>query len=52
MIRLLPAISLLVSSPVSAAVPLCPYEVKAAYPHDPEAFTQGLLFRGDYLSTH
>jgi glutaminyl-peptide cyclotransferase len=48
MIRLLAAI-LVVSSPVSAAVPLCPYEVRAAYPHDSQAFTQGLLFRDGYL---
>lgn len=49
MIRRLAVILLLASCPASAAVPLCPYEVQTSYPHDPEAYTQGLLFRDGYL---
>jgi glutamine cyclotransferase len=32
-----------------AAVPVYGYEVKHSYPHDPQAFTQGLLFRNGIL---
>lgn len=33
----------------SAAVPVYSYEVVNVYPHDPHAFTQGLLFDGGFL---
>jgi glutamine cyclotransferase len=35
--------------PVPAAVPVHGYEVVRAYPHDPDAFTQGLIFRDGFL---
>jgi glutaminyl-peptide cyclotransferase len=39
------------SAPVQAqpAPPVYGYEVVREYPHDPEAFTQGLIFRDGYL---
>lgn len=36
-------------SVAGAAVPVYGYEVKHSYPHDPQAFTQGLLFRNGVL---
>ncbi|WP_028102244.1 glutaminyl-peptide cyclotransferase [Pseudoduganella violaceinigra] len=33
----------------SAAVPVQGYAIKAAYPHDPQAFTQGLFFKDGFL---
>jgi len=33
----------------SAAVPVQGYSIKAAYPHDPQAFTQGLFFKDGFL---
>lgn len=36
-------------TPVQAAIPVYSYVVKNAYPHDPEAFTQGLFFRDGHL---
>jgi glutamine cyclotransferase len=35
--------------PAPAATPVHGYEVVREYPHDPEAFTQGLIFRGGFL---
>lgn len=32
-----------------AALPVCGYRVKQSYPHDPQAFTQGLFYRDGYL---
>lgn len=32
-----------------AGVPVWTYEIVKAYPHDPDAFTQGLLFRDGFL---
>jgi glutamine cyclotransferase len=33
----------------SPAVPVLSYDVVASYPHDPEAFTQGLIYRDGFL---
>lgn len=35
--------------PVSADTPVCSYEVVASFPHDPQAFTQGLVFHEGML---
>ena len=45
------ALALLGSAPAlaRAAVPVYGYEVKRSFPHDPQAFTQGLLFRDGIL---
>jgi glutamine cyclotransferase len=48
------ALVLLAAAPLvpvmaGAAVPVYGYEVKHSYPHDPQAFTQGLLFRNGML---
>ena len=32
-----------------AATPVSGYRVVNAYPHDPEAYTQGLIYRGGFL---
>ena len=32
-----------------AAIPVYGYFVKNTYPHDPQAFTQGLLFKDGHL---
>lgn len=53
--RVLPVILLLVPpsapvpTPTSGSVPLYTYRVKAVYPHDPLAFTQGLVYTGGIL---
>lgn len=39
----------LAAAPAQAAIPVYSYVVKNAFPHDPEAFTQGLLFRDGFL---
>jgi glutamine cyclotransferase len=31
------------------SIPICSYEVVRSYPHDPRAFTQGLLFKDGFL---
>ncbi len=36
-------------APVTPAPPVHGYEVVREYPHDPEAFTQGLIFRDGFL---
>ena len=36
-------------APATAAAPVYGYEVVREYPHDPEAFTQGLIFRDGFL---
>ncbi|EFL50430.1 glutamine cyclotransferase [Solidesulfovibrio fructosivorans JJ]] len=46
---LLLAWALLSSAPALAAAPSFPVQVVAAIPHDPDAFTQGLLFHGGAL---
>jgi glutaminyl-peptide cyclotransferase len=33
----------------SKSIPVFSYDVVKAYPHDPKAFTQGLIFRGGFL---
>src|SRR6187402_1008091 len=33
----------------SGSMPVSGYEVVKAYPHDPDAFTQGLIFHEGYL---
>jgi glutamine cyclotransferase len=37
------------SAPASAAVPVYGYQVLRAYPHDPQAFTEGLFYRDGEL---
>jgi glutamine cyclotransferase len=37
------------ASPLTVSAPVYTYEVVATYPHDPTAFTQGLVFDGDVL---
>ncbi|MGO4776944.1 glutaminyl-peptide cyclotransferase, partial [Lysobacter sp. 2RAB21] len=32
-----------------SGLPVYSYKVVATYPHDPQAFTQGLIFRGGFL---
>jgi glutaminyl-peptide cyclotransferase len=47
---LLLAAALHFAGPAQAAPPrVCSYEVVKAYPHDPRAFTQGLLYRDGHL---
>src|SRR5205085_4371595 len=36
-------------TPAADKIPTYTYEVKHVYPHDPAAFTQGLIFRADVL---
>ncbi len=38
-----------VSSAVEEAPPVYGYEIVRVYPHDPEAFTQGLVYEGGFL---
>ena len=40
---------LLAAAPAPAPIPVVPAEVVRTYPHDPRAFTEGLLFHGGYL---
>lgn len=43
-------LSTALGAPVAdAAIPVYTYVVKNTYPHDPQAFTQGLLFRDGFL---
>lgn len=42
-------ITIALSKRLEPAAPVFGYRVVRAYPHDPEAFTQGLLFDGGYL---
>lgn len=37
------------SATPTPAVPVIPYDVVRSYPHDPEAFTQGLIYRDGFL---
>jgi len=37
------------SSPVSVAAPVYSYEIVHAYPHDPDAFTEGLFYQDGFL---
>ncbi|HEX4511340.1 MAG TPA: glutaminyl-peptide cyclotransferase, partial [Burkholderiaceae bacterium] len=37
------------SAAADAAIPVYGYQVVHAYPHDPDAFTEGLLFRKGFL---
>lgn len=39
----------LVSLPVHAAVPVYSYEIVKTYPHDPQAFTEGLFYLNGFL---
>lgn len=50
-LRLVPFVALLAAwaSAAAAALPVHGVEVKASYPHDPRAFTQGLLYLGGAL---
>lgn len=43
------ALAWTVAGAVQAAIPVYGYVVKNTYPHDPQAFTQGLFFRNGYL---
>jgi glutaminyl-peptide cyclotransferase len=43
------ACSLLVAHAAQAAIPVYGFMVKNTYPHDPQAFTQGLFFKDGYL---
>ena len=43
------AASLLGGSAAYAAIPVYSYVVKNTYPHDPDAFTQGLFFKDGFL---
>jgi glutamine cyclotransferase len=49
----LPALPVLAAqrsaAPPAQAVPVIPYDVVRSYPHDPEAFTQGLIYRDGFL---
>jgi glutaminyl-peptide cyclotransferase len=52
--RIVPAIFMVccafgAATPVQAAVPIYDYEVVHVYPHDPEAFTEGLFYLNGYL---
>jgi glutaminyl-peptide cyclotransferase len=53
--RILPALAVGVccalggASPAQAAVPIYDYEIVHVYPHDPEAFTEGLFYLNGYL---
>ena len=56
MIRALPAVALLSAcpqaappAPVAVETPVYGYRIAATYPHDPEAFTQGLIWRDGHL---
>lgn len=44
-------LTLLGSCGVAAAAepPVCGYQIRRTYPHDPQAFTQGLLYRDGFL---
>jgi glutaminyl-peptide cyclotransferase len=39
----------LAAAPALAAIPVYGYKVVRVYPHDPNAFTEGLFYRGGYL---
>lgn len=41
--------ALALGPPVTAQTPVCSYSVVASYPHDPDAFTQGLLWHDGRL---
>jgi glutaminyl-peptide cyclotransferase len=43
------ACSLLAAGAAQAAIPVYGYMIKATYPHDPQAFTQGLFFKDGFL---
>jgi glutamine cyclotransferase len=43
------ALAWAVAGAAQAAIPVYGYVVKNTYPHDPQAFTQGLFFRDGYL---
>jgi len=43
------ALACTLASAAQAAIPVYGFVVKNTYPHDPEAFTQGLFFRDGYL---
>lgn len=43
------AFSLLAAGTAQAAIPVYRYMVKNTYPHDPQAFTQGLFYKDGYL---
>jgi len=43
------AASLLAGSAAQAAIPVYTYVIKNTYPHDPQAFTQGLYFKDGFL---
>jgi glutamine cyclotransferase len=43
------ACTLLASGAAHAAIPVYGFVVKNTYPHDPQAFTQGLFFKDGYL---
>ena len=47
--RLAAALALCAPHVGHAAVPVYGYEIKRSYPHDPQAFTQGLLFQNGIL---
>ncbi len=47
--RILLAAALLVAASAQAALPVYTYTVVNAYPHDPRAFTEGLLYRQGFL---
>lgn len=48
--RLLLLLSLLLAAPfAAAAIPVYDFKVVRTYPHDPSAFTEGLLYRDGYL---
>ncbi len=50
MIKLLPVIALLaIRAAYAADVPEYGYKVVHVYPHDPEAFTEGLFYLDGYL---
>src|SRR6202045_177310 len=54
LIRLVPVIliaccTLSAATLVQAAVPIYDYEVVHVYPHDPEAFTEGLFYLNGFL---
>ena len=45
----LAAIATAIAIPVSAEIPICDFEVVAGFPHDSDAFTQGLFFAQGFL---
>jgi len=47
--RILLAAALVVTASAQAALPVYTYTVVNAYPHDPGAFTEGLIYRNGYL---